>query len=477
MDTLVGVALILIVFVALLGLLRASVLVSSSAKAKAGATAVATTQLEYVRSLPYDSVGTVGGIPAGPLPQYATTTLNGIPYAVRTLVQYVDDPADGAAGADTNGITSDYKRVRIATTYTFRGETREVAMVSNVAPPSLETTTGGGTLRVAVVDATGAPLSGASVRIENPSRSPAVDFTTFSDLSGTVLLPGAPTSTDYRITVSKSGYSSARTYARDSVNQNPTPGYLTVAGNQTTSATFAIDELATLVLRTLSPIASSTYADSFDNAGKLQQQTGTAVAGGALALAGTPGAYVASGSARATTTRPTYLAQWTALDAEGTAPAGTAFSVTLADAAGVPVPETDLPGNAAGFTAFPVDLSGLSTTTYPALSLTATLSTASPLSTPQLSEWSLAYDEGPLPLPNVPFVLTGTKLQGTGGAGQPIYKTVVSTTTGATGVATLSLEWDAYDLALPNHAVLVASTTPPYALAPGTVTEEPLILE
>ncbi|HEY1041937.1 MAG TPA: hypothetical protein VGE48_00730, partial [Candidatus Paceibacterota bacterium] len=83
-DVIVGSALVLIVFVALLGLLRTSLLVSSSAKAKAGATAVATTQMEYIRSLDYATVGTIGGIPAGPVAQYATTTMNGIPYAVRT---------------------------------------------------------------------------------------------------------------------------------------------------------------------------------------------------------------------------------------------------------------------------------------------------------------------------------------------------------------------------------------------------------
>lgn len=49
-DVIVGTALILIVFLALLGLLRASLLISSSSKAKAGATAIATTQMEYIRS-------------------------------------------------------------------------------------------------------------------------------------------------------------------------------------------------------------------------------------------------------------------------------------------------------------------------------------------------------------------------------------------------------------------------------------------
>ena len=162
-DVLVGIALILIVFLALMGLLRASLPVSSSSKAKAGATTVAMTQMEYLRSLSYNDIGTVGGIPAGAVPQYATTTFNGIPYGVRTFVQYVDDPADGSGSGDSNGIITDYKRVRVTITYTFRGTEREVGIVSTIAPQGIESTVGGGTLLVNLVDAVGAPVPGASV--------------------------------------------------------------------------------------------------------------------------------------------------------------------------------------------------------------------------------------------------------------------------------------------------------------------------
>lgn len=475
-DVIVGSALILLVFLALFGLLRTSLLISSSAKAKAGATAVATTQLEYLRSLPYDSVGTVGGIPAGPVAQYATTTLNGVPYGVRTLVEYVDDPKDGSAAADSNGITTDYKRVRVAATYIFRSETREVPLVSNIAPPSLETTTNGGTLRASVVDAAGAAVAGASVRIQNPSLSPAVDVTTFTDISGAVSLPGAPTSTDYRISVTKGGYSSAQTYARDATNQNPTPGYLTVAKNQTTTGTFAIDVLSSLIMRTFSPVQDATLSDTFSSSANLAEMNGTQVFGDALTLSGSPGSYALSGTARATTTGPLYLAEWTSVSAALSTPLGTAVRVRVMDSAGALLPESVLPGNAAGFTSFPVSLSGVSTTTYASLALAAELA-GSTSTTPLISDWTIAFRQGPVPLPNVPFTLTGAKKKGTTGAGAPIYKTIVSTTTDAIGVRTLSLEWDVYTLALTGYAVLSASSSPPYTLSPGTATESLLIVE
>lgn len=476
-DVVVGTALVLIVFIALLGLLRASLLIASSAKAKAGATAVATMQMEYLRSLPYDSVGTVGGIPAGSVSQTATTTLNGIPYTVRTLVEYVDDAKDGSGATDTNGIPTDYKRIKVATTYTFRGTTRDVAIISNMAPPSIESTTGGGTLRINVVNAVGAGVSGASVRIENPSVVPSVDFTTFADTTGVVLLPGAPTSTDYRITVSKNGYSGAQTYARDATNQNPTPGYLTVAANQTTSSTFAIDLLSSLVLRTFSPVSAASSTDLFSDSTKLSSQVATEVVGGALSLTQSAGVYASSGSARSTTTAPTYLNRWSSVSANRSLPVGTTAVLHVTDSSGVLVPDTVLPGNATGFQTFPVSLLSVPTTTYPSLMLQGDLTTSVPAATPQVLDWTLAYEHGPTPLPNVGLTLTGQKTKGTTGAGAPIYKSVISTTTDASGVRTIPLEWDVYNLTLSGLSIVDASTTPPYTLSPGSLQDVWLILQ
>ena len=477
-DVLVGSALVLIIFLALLGLLRASLLISSSAKAKAGATAVATVQLEYLRSLPYTLVGTVGGIPAGPVAQATTTTLNGIPYGIRTLVEYVDDAKDGSGASDSNGITTDYKRAKVAVTYLFRGTTREVALVSNIAPPSIETTTGGGTLRVNVVDATGTAVSGATVHIENPSVSPSVDFTTFSDVLGTISLPGAPTSTDYRITVTKSGYSTAETYARDATNQNPTPGYLTIVENQTTSGTFAIDLLAPFTMRTYYPIRDASWTDPFSSSEYLMDMSGTQISADALTLSGSPGAYALLGSARSTTTAPVYLASWTSADASTSVPAGTGALVRVADGNGTLLSDAALPGNSAGFSMFPIDLTGVSTSTYPSLSLVAVLSSGDGLETSQILEWALEFEEGPIPVPDVPFTLTGAKKEGTTGAGTAIYKTIVATTTDATGSRLLPLEWDVYTLSgVTGYTIASSSVASPYTLAPGTAFDVSLFLQ
>jgi type II secretory pathway pseudopilin PulG len=120
-DVLIGISLMLIIFTGLTSLLSTSLKVSVLAKTHGNAIAIAESQLEYVRSLSYDSIGTVGGIPAGNIPQYATTTQNGLSFVTRTYIAYVDSPADGLGSADVNGITSDYKVAKVTTTYYVSG--------------------------------------------------------------------------------------------------------------------------------------------------------------------------------------------------------------------------------------------------------------------------------------------------------------------------------------------------------------------
>jgi len=477
-DVIVGTALMLVIFLSLIGLLRVSLLVSSLAKAKAGGTAVANSQMEYIRSLDYDSVGTVGGIPAGAIPQYATTTENSIAYGVRTFIEYVDDPADGTSTADTNGITTDYKRIKVAVTYPFKGATREVDVVSNYAPPSIETSTGGGTLKTIVVNSAGAPVAGATVHVVNASTSPTVDVTTFTDATGVVLLGGAATSTQYQVYVSKSGYSSAQTYARDSNNQNPNPGYLTVVKNQTTANTFAIDSLTNLTLKTLYPIVGSTTLDTFADTSKLASQSNTAVSGGALTLLSGGGStgYALSGNAKSVTFAPGYLASWTGASTTITTPAGTTAVVHVLDSTGALIPDVALPGNAAGFSASGIPLTTLSTTTYPSIALQANLTTSATTTTSSISDWSVNYRTGPTPVPNVSFTLTGAKTIGTTGAGASIYKTTVSTTTGSTGSNTMILEWDSYLLGLTGYDVIDACDPPPFAMPAGSTDSNSLYL-
>ncbi len=137
-DVIIGVSLMVIVFMALFTALRVALELSKLAKAKAVATQLASSQMEYLRSLPYASLGTVGGTPSGAIPTVATSTDSGGTYVVRTDISYIDDGADGTGPQDSNNIPEDYKAARITVSYVIQGRTQSVLLVSNFIPQGVE---------------------------------------------------------------------------------------------------------------------------------------------------------------------------------------------------------------------------------------------------------------------------------------------------------------------------------------------------
>jgi len=462
-DVIVGVALTLVLFLALFGVLRASLVLSALAKAKAAGVEAANTQMEYLHGLAYVSVGTVGGIPAGIVPQTATSTVDGVSYTTRTYIEYHDDPADGLGASDANGVTTDYKTGKVTVSYVLYGLTKSIALVSNFVPPSIESSTGGGTLSIHVVDASGANVNDANVQIINASTTPSINFATFSNTDGFVIIGGVATSSQFQIYVSRSGYSSAQTYPRVSPNVNPTPGYLTVIKDVTTSSTFAIDLLSSLIFSTYSAATTTTFRDVFNSAVNLSSQTDTQVSGGALTLA----TDAFSGTALSLPISPGNLNGWGLLQATLSTPEGTTALIHITDTFGSLLPDTALAGNSAGFSSFPVSLTGISTVTYPELVLEADLATIATSSAPSILDWSLSHTEGLTPLPNIAFTLTGAKTIGTTAGGASIYKTIVTDNTGESGSKTKTLEWDAY---MPSLSTPIIDICPeqPFALPPAT---------
>ncbi|HEY4500650.1 MAG TPA: hypothetical protein VJI70_00040 [Candidatus Paceibacterota bacterium] len=463
-DVVVGVALMLILFLSLFGVLRSSLMLSALAKAKAAATELASTQMEYLRGLSYDSLGTVGGIPAGLVPQTATTTVDGISYVTRTFIEYKDDTADGISTQDANAVTTDYKIGKVSVSYSLNGLAKSVDLISNFAPPGIESSTGGGTLSIHIVDAANADVDNATVHIVNASTTPTVDFTSFTNTNGFAIIGGAATSSEYQIFVSRSGYSSAQTYPRTGQNVNPAPGYFTVSKDQITPATFFIDKLSTLTLVSFSPAVTASFSDSFTDSSNLASQTGIQVTGGALTLANQG----LSGSARSVSIAPSYLNGWGILLATLSTPSGTTASVRVADISGTPLPDSVLPGNSVGFSSFPVTLTEIPVFNYSELTLSAGLTSNSTTTAPSILDWSISYTSGPTPLPNVAFTLTGTKTIGTDGNNAPLYKTVVNDTTGAGAEKVKTLEWDTYSLVLGSTNLIENCPATPYSLAPAS---------
>src|SRR3989344_5862086 len=234
-DTVVGTSIMLVVFLGVFAAFQLSVDVVLNNKARAGATALANERMEYIRSVTYSQVGTVGGIPAGIIPQIETIALNGITYTRRTFIRYEDDPGDGLGAADNSPqptpVTADYKALRSDVYWTARTGERHITVLSRMSPGGngIEAAVPGGTLTLNVNNASLQAVSGAQIHIVNTGTTPpsqAIDFTTFTNTLGTASFIGATTTGAYQITVTKSGYSSAQTYGVTAQNTNPNPGDL-----------------------------------------------------------------------------------------------------------------------------------------------------------------------------------------------------------------------------------------------------------
>ncbi len=466
-DVLVGSAVAVVIFLGIFTILQASASITGASASKATALALANARIERLRALPYASIGTVGGIPSGAIPQDETITSDGVPYEIRTFIAYYDDAKDGSGASDSNGIQADYKRAKVTVTYSTQNGEKEVSVVSTFAPPGIETTAGGGTLRVVVVDASGAAVPGAEVTIENSNVSPAIDVTTFTDFAGYALFPGAATSTGYRVTATKDGWSTARTYSQDGTNQNPTPGHLTIAGGQTTTGTFAIDELANVLFRSFTPVMPASWSDTFSDAASLASMNAAAIAGGALTLAESGGGYALSGNATASAITPSYLVAWHEAAFTPATPSGASVRVHVTDGAGALLPDAVLAGNAAGFTSSPIDLSTVSVSAYPALALRADLTTNSSTTAPSVGDWSLSMSRGPVPYPSLAFLLRGAKTIGSTVGGAPVYKTTSNETTDASGTLSRELEWDSYTVTPASVTVIDTCPISPLEVMPG----------
>jgi type II secretory pathway pseudopilin PulG len=467
-------ALMLIVFGAIFTSFEITTKLIGSSKAHAGALALANQKLEYIRSLQYDDVGTVSGIPNGLIPQTSTVNLNGVAYTERVLIEYVDDPKDGTDTSDENAIVADYKRVKVEYSWVDKGVTKNVSLITNIVPKGIETTAGGGTLIINVFDANVQPVSGASVRIYNNSGSSTIDITRNTNTQGVAMISGAPALANYEITVTDTGYSTDQTYAASSTNPNPVTQHVAVLETEVSTMNFQIDELSQLTVRTIGEPTTDSISDSFDDTSKLIGISSLDVVSGTLQLALSGGLYASTGTVFSTVIEPTPLDSWGILTADGYVPSGTNLKIRVYDATSttspVLLPETELPGNSAGFAPSVIALSTVSTTTYPALILGATFSTTDTSTTSSLYSWSVESVTNEPPISNVGFTLTGAKIIGTDATTAPIYKYRKTHTTGSGGSVIIpSLEWDIYSLGLTanTYDIAEACRNIPYVLAPG----------
>ncbi|MFA6253963.1 MAG: carboxypeptidase regulatory-like domain-containing protein [Candidatus Paceibacterota bacterium] len=216
------------------------------------ATALANEQLEVVRNLPYSDIGIIAGLPPGKLPHQKTVSRNGLDFAITTSVRSLDDPFDGTIGGSPNDPNpADYKLAEVEINCANCRNFTPITLNTTVAPKNLETNSGNGALFIRVLDSNGLPVAGASVEVVNASSTITVnDVTNNSGMLQLVDVP--PANIAYQISVSKSGYSSSRTYSPNETNlPNPYLPDATVAVGQVTQISFIIEHLSNLTIKTV----------------------------------------------------------------------------------------------------------------------------------------------------------------------------------------------------------------------------------
>ena len=143
------------------------------------------------------------------------------------------------------------------------------------------------------------------------------------------------------------------------------------------------------------------------------------------------------------------------------------------------IPDSDLPGNAAGFSGQLIDLSTLDVTSYPAITAGLSLETSDTSETPTIEELAIYYRAVATPRGSVNIDITGGKIIGTELDLTPIPKVALSTASNGAGEATFSdVEFDTYTVSnLDDLTVLRACPELPLNHAAGIDSEQELVLD
>ncbi|MCF7815955.1 MAG: type II secretion system GspH family protein [Candidatus Pacebacteria bacterium] len=473
-ELLVTIAIVSLVFGGLMTSVQFTMKLINNSKVSTSALALANERIEYIRSLAYADVGTVGGIPNGLIPQKATTTLNEILFHERILVAYVDSEDDGVGGADTNGILADYKEVKVEYSWSTQNGTSSISLLTVVVPQGIESTVGGGTLTVNVFDASVLPVAGAEVHIFNDTTTTTIDTIRYTNAAGVAMFAGAPAAANYQIDVTKLGYSTHKTYSATTSNPNPATPAVAVLESAVSTMNFQIDRLSDLRVRTIGPATTGSFVDLFDDMSNVYSATNTVIIAGEGVLDGGPGAYMATGTILSVPEEPATFTSWDLISWNSIEPASTTLTTHVFGVTGgntyVLVPDGDLPGNSLGFTGGTINISSLAKGTYPSLALGATLMSDDVNETPSLQDWTIQYVISEPAIGSIPFTLTGNKTIGTTASATPVYKYFENHVTDATGKIDLpDLEWDFYDVVLGTGAydIREACSGIPYSLNPG----------
>ncbi len=249
-EVLIASAIIAIIGVSIMSTVALFLKFSADARGQIQAQNLAHQKIEFIRNMPYDDVATVAGAiyPPGNIPDNEDITVDNQVYKVQTLINYVDDPFDGDVGGTIVGkpvdiYPYDYKKISIK--IRDKNNSKILAQTTTtMSAKAAETATNTGILSLRVQNSQGNPVAGAVVNVTNPTPVPPVNINTFTDVSGLVLIPSLPPSSnnEYHVTVSLSGYNSDSTNPAFAPNNlSPVKPDFNILAQQITPLTLEID--------------------------------------------------------------------------------------------------------------------------------------------------------------------------------------------------------------------------------------------
>lgn len=294
-EVVIGIGVFAIIMVGVFGSYNALIKATRAAREATVLSSLSSQYLEIVRNMPYDNIGTENGNPNGVLADYTdpiVTTIEGATYNMYYEVTYIDDTGDGTILAGTDVTPNDYKQIKLAIRRLSNNSV--TYFVTNVAPQGLEGLSNAGALYLRAIDANGQPVVGANFHIESLTLTPNIVLDRTSDAAGNWIEVGLPATVNgYRITVTKTGYSSDTTVPVSIANPNPTKPDSTVVNGSVTQVTFAIDLVSNLAIRTVNQTCSAISGVNVNVAGDkligtspnvLKYNQNSTSAGGQIAL-------------------------------------------------------------------------------------------------------------------------------------------------------------------------------------------------
>jgi hypothetical protein len=130
LDSIIAVSIFVVLFIGFFVLIQLGIRTVTEHRARVGALAIASSKIEYIRSLEYSSIGVQGGNPNGNIAATSYESLNALQYTININISWVDDPADGVAGSgDTD--PNDYKAIRVEVSWPEQGGGTDAVVLSS----------------------------------------------------------------------------------------------------------------------------------------------------------------------------------------------------------------------------------------------------------------------------------------------------------------------------------------------------------